>query len=86
LEPFILVLSLRRANADFDRALSALLRDTTNGRIAKAMPLLEVQEAKPPGGFKGEALTLRSGHAIAAPPATVQLADVPAQAYHLIDR
>ena len=65
MEPFILVVSLRRSDGDLSNTVSALLRDTTNGQIAKAMPLLEVQEATPPGGFKGEALGTSPAQAIA---------------------
>jgi hypothetical protein len=39
LEPFILIVSLRRAYMDFSRSRLALLRDTINGQIAKRRAL-----------------------------------------------
>jgi hypothetical protein len=56
LEPFILVGSLRRANTDVERSRSALLREPTSGRIAKAIAFAGGPGGKAPGGVEGSAL------------------------------
>src|SRR6185437_6672136 len=54
---FVLVEEWKRADADLDAPQLAPLPFPNQPRDCKGpRPLLEVQEAKPPGGFKGEAL------------------------------
>jgi hypothetical protein len=65
LDPFILVGEWERADTNLDTSQLALSHSATNGQIAKGLARrlpsrlsrgLEVQKAKPPGGFKGDAL------------------------------
>ena len=53
-DPFILVVEWEGADRDLEWSMSAPSHSTTNRRIAKALPLLGVEGAKPLAGFRAE--------------------------------